>query len=295
MYSAAEPDPGALPAPMKRKLVCVSGLPRAGSTLLCQLLAQHPQIHSPGHSSPLASLLNDIRHRVSDNEFFLAQLDVDFDATYGRLVDAYRGFIDGWFQRADADVVVDKNRGWLAMVETLEALHPDFMILVCVRELGQVFGSIEAQHQRTRLIDFPDHIDAHNPFVRADRLFGRAGIVGGPLGSIEYVRQIKDPAIQDRILYVPYEYLVDNVVEGMQEIYAKLGVTPLAVDPENLAVTPHESDSHYRFKYRHETHRALVPPPRHEILPGIEASLRNRFKWYYQAFYPDEPAASAKT
>ena len=62
-----------------RKLVCVSGLPRSGSTLMCQLLAQHPEIHSTGHSSPLAGLLNDIRHRVSDNDFFLSQLDVDFD------------------------------------------------------------------------------------------------------------------------------------------------------------------------------------------------------------------------
>ncbi len=270
-----------------RKLVCVAGLPRAGSTLLCQLLAQHPGVYSPGHSSPLASLLNDIRHRVSDNDFFLSQLDVDFDRTYGQLAEAYRGFIDGWFSRADSDVVVDKNRGWLAMVETLEVLHPDFMILVCVRDLSQIFGSIEAQHDRTRLIDFPDHIDAHNPFVRADRLFGRGGIVGGPLASIEYVRQIKDTAIQDRILYIPFEYLVNNVVESMKEIYAKLGVDPVTVDPSNLKVAPHESDSYYRFKYRHKTYPALQKPARHDVLPGIEQSLRNKFKWYYQAFYPE--------
>jgi sulfotransferase len=271
-----------------RKLVCVAGLPRAGSTLLCQLLAQHPGIYSPGHSSPLAPLLNDIRHRVSDNEFFLAQLDVDFDRTYGQLVSAYQGFIDGWFTRAETSVVVDKNRGWLPMVETLEVLHPNYMILVCVRDLAQIFGSIEAQHDRTRLIDFPDHIDAHNPFVRADRLFGRGGIVGGPLSSIEYVRQIKDSKIQDRILYIPFEYLVGNVVESMQEIYTKLGVEPFQVDPGNLKVAPHESDSYYRFKYRHKTHRELRAPEQHEILPGIASSLRNKFKWYYQAFYPDK-------
>lgn len=272
--------------PSKRKLVCVAGLPRAGSTLLCQLLAQHPGVYSPGHSSPLSSLLNDIRHRVSDNDFFLSQLDVDFDRTYGQLVAAYRGFIDGWFSRADSHVVVDKNRGWLGMVETLEVLHPDYMILVCVRDLSQIFGSIEAQHHRTRLIDFPDHIDAHNPFVRADRLFGRGGIVGGPLSSIEYVRQIKDTSIQDRILYVPFEYLVNNVVAGMREIFTKLGVEPIDIDPDNLTVAPHESDSYYRFKYRHETRSRLVAPERHEIMPGIESSLRNKFKWYYQAFYP---------
>jgi len=271
-----------------RKLVCVSGLPRSGSTLLCQLLAQHPEIYSPGHSSPLNGLLNDIRHRVSDNDFFLSQLDVDFERTYGRLKNAYRGFIDGWFAEAGEKVVVDKNRGWLAMVETLEVLHPDYVILVCVRDLTQIFGSIEAQHDRTRLIDFPDHIDAHNPFVRADRLFGRGGIVGGPLSIIEYVRQIPGSGIQDKILYVPFEYLVEHVGEAMDRIYEKLGVSGFTVDPENLKVAPHESDSYYRFKYRHKTYPTLNKPERHEIMPGIANQLRNRFKWYYQVFYPDQ-------
>ncbi len=271
-----------------RKLVCVSGLPRAGSTLVCQLLGQHPEIHSPGHSSPLTAILNDIRHRVSDNEFFLSQLDVDFDRTYGQLISAYRGFIDGWYSAAKQSVVVDKNRAWPTMVETLEVLHPNYMILVCVRDLAQILGSIEAQHDRTRLIDFPDHLDAHNPFVRVDRLFGRGGIIGQPLSGIEYVRQIPDPAIQDKIIYVPFEYLMDNSVEAMREIYSKIGVPPHNIDFNNLSVSPHESDSYYRFKYRHRTHSSIKSPKHHDIMPGIAQSLNNKFKWYYQAFYPDQ-------
>jgi sulfotransferase len=51
----------------------VTGLPRAGSTLLCQLLAEHPQIHCEGHSSPLCTLLLDIRRMVCDDQFFLLQ------------------------------------------------------------------------------------------------------------------------------------------------------------------------------------------------------------------------------
>ena len=44
-----------------------------------------------------------------------------------------------------------KNRGWLHHIEFLHALVPDFRMLVCVRELGQVYGSVEAQHQKTIL------------------------------------------------------------------------------------------------------------------------------------------------
>jgi sulfotransferase len=270
-----------------RKLICVAGLPRSGSTLLCQLLAQHPQINSSGRSSPLPGLLNDIRHRISDSEFFLSQLDIDFEQSYEQLKNAYKGFIDGWFSNSKESVIVDKNRGWLQMVETLEVLHPNYLVLVCVRDLGQIFGSIEAQHDKTRLIDFPDHLDAHNPFVRADRLFGRSGIVGQPLSAIEYVKQITSKSIQDKILYVPFEYLMNNFQEGLEEIYRRSGVENFKVDPDCLSVTSHESDSYYRFKYRHNTHSKVVLPREHQILPGITQSLKNRFKWYYKTFYPD--------
>jgi sulfotransferase len=38
---------------LSKKIVYVTGLPRAGSALMCQLLGQHPEIYSIGHSSPL--------------------------------------------------------------------------------------------------------------------------------------------------------------------------------------------------------------------------------------------------
>ncbi len=73
----------------------------------------------------------------------LSQLDVDFELTYTRLLNAYRGFINGWFAETDKPVVVDKNRGWLRMVDTVKLLDPEFRMVVCIRDLRQVFGSIE--------------------------------------------------------------------------------------------------------------------------------------------------------
>ena len=46
---------------MPSSFVAVTGLPRAGSTLLCQLLAQHPEIDCEGMSSPLCNLLLGVR------------------------------------------------------------------------------------------------------------------------------------------------------------------------------------------------------------------------------------------
>ncbi|CAK0767018.1 hypothetical protein CCP4SC76_4660003 [Gammaproteobacteria bacterium] len=159
---------------MNPRILYISGLPRAGSTLLCQLLGLHPDMDSPGHSSPLWNALNKTRETLSDDPFWLAQLDVDFDRNYARLLHACQGFMTGWFAGTSKPWVVDKNRGWLMAIETLRLLDPDFRMVVCLRDPVQVFGSIEAQHQKTLLLSFPDHIAP--PFgIRPRRQAIRAG------------------------------------------------------------------------------------------------------------------------
>jgi sulfotransferase len=64
---------------MAAAFIGVTYLPRAGSTLLCQLFAQHPDIHCEGHISPLCNTMQGIRRMVSDDQFFLAQLDKSFE------------------------------------------------------------------------------------------------------------------------------------------------------------------------------------------------------------------------
>lgn len=170
-----------LPTPTPdRTLVCVTGLPRAGSTLLCQLLAEHPEIECDRMSSPLLGALQALRGHLSDNEFLLARLDGEFDRTYDRLQRASRAFAEAWWQ-SDRPVVVDKHRGWLNQIELAIAVNPQARMLVCVRELGQILGSIEAQHRRTLWLDFPDDLANLSPYARAEALFAPPGVVGGPL------------------------------------------------------------------------------------------------------------------
>lgn len=94
---------------MTTRFVGVAGLPRSGSTLICQLLAEHPQIHSEGHSSPLCSALLRLRHGISDDDFFLSQLDVDFDRAYAHLGSATRGFVRNWYHDCTRPVVASAS------------------------------------------------------------------------------------------------------------------------------------------------------------------------------------------
>ncbi len=266
-------------------LVCVTGLPRAGSTLLCQLLAEHPDINAEGMSSPLFASLQMLRSHLSDNEFFLAQLDRRFEHSYVCLQRACRAFAKAWWQETNCSHVVDKHRGWLNQIELALELDPEVKMLVCVRELGQVFGSIEAQHQKTVWLDFPDDLAYLSPYARAEKLFASTGVVGGPLQSLQAV-QDRPIEQQQRLFFVVFEHLMSEPVEVMQKIFQWLGVTPHEIDPQNLTVRPSEADSYYRFKYPHRTYPQIQPPQRRPISPRIEAELKSNYRWFYELFYP---------
>jgi sulfotransferase len=275
------------------KFVGVTGLPRAGSTLLCQMLAQHPDIQCEGHSSPLCNVVLGIRRMISDDQFFLSQLDHSFERSYAHLASAMQGFLRGWNSDCSKQAVVDKNRAWLHAIELLLQIEPEAKLLVCIRELGQIYGSIEAQHQRTILLDFIDHLADYDRFGRADVLFAKDKAIGAPLISLHAVPDLPK-AVQQHLYFVRFEDLIGQPAACMSHIYSWLGLSPFEINPEKLEMMGEpESDSHYRMKYLHQQSERVRKPKRHEIVPRIQAQIETAYPWFYQLYYPKQGAGKA--
>ena len=270
---------------MTPNFIGVSGLPRAGSTLMCQLLAQHPDLHSEGNSSPVCAALQNMRRSISDDPFFLSQLDTAFDASYAHLKTAMQGFLRGWYQDCGKLGVVDKSRAWLHAVEMLLQLAPEAKLIVCVRELGQVYGSVEAQHQRTILLDFIDHLADYDRLGRADILFAKDRTIGSPLSALQAALDLP-LAAQQKLYVVRFEDLMARPSECMSHLYAWLGLAPFKIDPDNLGVGLRESDSHYRMKYTHRQFASIRAPQPHAIPPRIQQQIENAYGWFYEMYYP---------
>ncbi len=271
--------------------VGVTGLPRAGSTLLCQMLAQHPDIHCEGLSSPLCNAVLGVRRMIGKDRFFLSQLDRSFDRSYAHLAGAMQGFVRGWYGNCDRKMVVDKNRAWLQAIELLLQIEPGAKLIVCLRELGQIYGSIEAQHQRTILMDFIDELADFDRFGRAEVLFSKDRTIGAPLTSLHAVPDLPK-SVQNRIYMLRFEDLIEHPAELMSQLFAWLGAAPWKIDPERLAaIDAPESDSHYSMKYPHTQSRSVVKPPRHLIPARIQAEIEKEFSWYYQYFYSKQDGA----
>lgn len=145
-------------------------------------------------------------------------------------------------------MVVDKNRAWLHAIELLLHIEPDARLIVCLRDLGQIYGSIEAQHQRTILVDFIDHLADFDRFGRADMLFAKDKSIGAPLISLHAVPDLPQK-VRERLYFVRFEDLMEKPTACLSHIYTWLGLPACAVDLEQLAVGIQESDSHYHMKY----------------------------------------------
>ena len=272
---------------MTSRFVGVAGLPRSGSTLLCQLLAEHPDIHCEGHSSPLCNSLLATRRFISDDQFMLSQLDVQFDDTYAHLRTAMQGFLHGWHANTNKTVVIDKNRAWLHCIEFLLHLDPEAKLLIPIRDLGQIYGSIESQHQKTILLDFIDHLADFDRFGRADQLFAKDKAIGAPLSSIQAVQDFPQ-AVKDRLYFVKFEDLMAQPVETMASVYQWLGLSPHQINPKSITVHPHESDSHYRNKYLHKQHTQIIPPKPYVLPARIQEHIDIACAWYFEWFYPQK-------
>lgn len=244
---------------MAANFVGVTGVPRAGATLVSQLLAQHPEVHCEGTSSPLCNTLLGIRRMVSTDPFFLAQLDGGFDNAHGHLTMTMQVFLRGWHQGGHEKVVVDKNRSWLHAVETLLQLAPEAKLVVCLRELGQVYGSIEAQYQKTVLLDFVDQLADYDRVAGAYMLFARTGAIGSALSAVLAVPDLPQ-AVRKRLYFLRFEDLMDQPAACMSPLYAWLGLSPFDIDPQQLPIGAAESDSHYRMKYLHRQATRISAP-----------------------------------
>lgn len=271
-----------------KETVFLSGLPRSGSTLLSNLLAMHPLIQSTP-SSPLCNIVQQMRRTWSDDVFFKAQLDHDFYKVNERLIRTTKAVIEAWGNEENNNsIVIDKNRGWLFCLEWLRAIYPNFKIIVTIRELRNVYASIEKRHRQTLLIDFPDHMEHNLIDNRANTIFSDGGIVGSCLKAINNIGDIPD--ITQNIMIFRYEDLIDNPQETMDKTFYFLNLQPIEIDFNNIIQTTYESDSLYNMKYPHTIKPNLERSTdfsESKISPRILMEIVNRHKWYYEAYYPE--------
>ena len=235
----------------------VSGLPRSGSTLLENILAQNPRFHATP-TSGVSSVIMTIRNMWSQNPLFKAAPNDD------ALVRVMRGVFDSYYADIDRPVVFDKSRSWPAQIEILEkAFGHKVKILATVRDIRDVVSSFEklwrenspyqqVDHERTRGANF------QTLRGRVQTWLDNKAVVGSSYNAL--ADAIKR-GFADRILFVDFEDLTNKPKETLNQIYDFLGEEYFEHDFKNVEQVTHEDDRHHGILNLHKIRREVKPVP----------------------------------
>lgn len=236
----------------------IAGLPRSGSTLLCNILAQNQRFHVTG-TSGIMDVMFGVRNQWDNLVEFKAAPN---DPAKLRVL---RGILDSYYSDIDKPVIFDKCRGWLSLLEMAEAvLGHKAKVLVPVRDIRDVLASFEklwranAATAQTSSEQGSNYFKFQNVEGRVDSWLSADQPVG-----LAYNR-IRDAIVRgfgDRMFFVEYEKLTRNPQKVMADIYAFLGEKPFSHNFEHVEQVTWEDDSIHGFKNLHTIRQKVEPMP----------------------------------
>jgi sulfotransferase len=237
----------------------ISGLPRAGSTLLSALLMQNPRFHA-GMSGPVGGFFTSLLGQMSGaNEF-----SIFIDETQKKAI--LKGVFENYYAAQNDKVVFDTNRLWCSKMPAIADLFPDAKVIACVRQTAWIVDSIESLIRRnpfemSKIFSF----DAGGTvYSRAEGVSAGNGMVGYAMNALKEAYYGKHTA---NLMLLRYETLTSNPAEAMKAVYDFVGEKPFKHDFDNVEFDADEFDTRLGTPGLHRVGRRVKAEKRETILP----------------------------
>jgi len=260
-------------------------MPRAGSTLLQNILAQNPDFYVTP-TSGLLELVYGARQSYTKAQEFAAQ-DEEL-MKKGFLAFAAGGMRSYFDAITDKPYIVDKSRGWGVHFDLLTLMFGEEPKIICmVRDLRQILSSMEKKYRQNpekfRPIENHASLSGTNTLKRALYLLQTQ-----PLGlALDRILEIHQRGWNKKILFVRFEDFVAQPAEAMQKVYRYLGVPEFTHDFNHIEQATQEDDRVYGLPGLHEIRSKVQPIPNDYLdILGRDTvrHVQTQFGWYFQMF-----------
>ena len=218
-----------------KQLVFLSGLPRAGSTMLSSILGENPLIHAEGNSA-VCQLMWDMSVSCETDSWEQLTANNRFD-TQRQLVSEIPQI---YYRDIDRPVVIDKCRSWtlesnVRMIK--EYICPDPKIIVLTRPIDEIVQSFIRLGK-----------DNGKVFKSKDLLSPGTEPIMRSLQGVDWAK--KNNA--GEFLFVEYSDLVSYTKEVIASIYSFCGWDYFEHDLLNIVNRFPENDDVYGLQKMHE-------------------------------------------
>jgi sulfotransferase len=269
---------------MVEKIFFQSSLPRAGSTMLQNLMAQNPDFYVTPTSGVLELVFGAQGNYTNNPEFKAQDAELMRKAFLGFSKEGMKGYFEAI---TDKPYILDKSRGWGIHYPLLKMFIETPKIICMVRDLRDVFASMENNFRKN-----PDmaqtminHAQGLNT-TTAKRV--ATWSQGPPVGlAIERIFEMIRQAYDHKILFVKYEDLCLHPEVQMNRIYDYLELEHFEHDFDNIEQVTVEDDEVYGIGKLHEirTKLELQPSKAREILGKDQCNqIFDAYQWFFHKF-----------
>lgn len=264
----------------------IAGMPRSGSTLLCQILNMNPDFFATP-TSPILDMVQAQQSCYSHNGGFKATNRLN---SYDNFSKAQKAFLEQFYDIEGTKVVFDKNRGWPVHLLQLDAIlqHSEAKILWTYRDPVQIICSMEARHRQIPLIQYIEESQNPGMFATLDRRVNNwindNGIVAFPGWALHDAVEM---GYGSRIHVVRYYDLCTQPQKTLNKIHDFLQLPRYDYDADDfkdLRQTTLELDTFYNYKYPHTIKEGEISlsSPTIELPQRYVDMINQRFAWVNQ-------------
>lgn len=243
-----------------KRIYFLAGLPRSGSTLLANILAQNSNIYVTP-TSGIVDMLVQVRNSWDRNDAFQAADRKQSEETKERVL---RAMLQAYFAHAKQPVCIDKNRYWSEFLEMGAALvggRDKVKVIVTVRDLRDVLASFEQLYRKSSATG-QIHQEA-NLALKFKTALGRVETFiddGQPVGrAYNAIRDAVTRGWKDCMHFVDYDDLTKHPKETLAGIYKFLGEEACEHGFKNVEQVTFEDDFVYGFKDLHQIRSEVKP------------------------------------
>jgi sulfotransferase len=269
---------------MEQKIFYQSSLPRAGSTLLQNLIGQNPDFHVTPTSGMVDLMLGARIGYNGNKEAYAGDKEMWKRGFYVFCREGFKGYAA---ELTDKPYILDKNRSWGSCYPLLANMYSDPKILFLVRDLRAVFASME---KKFRANPDRDSGEVDNAKLRGLTTQQRVEMwsIGHPIGhALPKLQQAILDKTAQKFLFLRYEDLCKNPEPMMQSIYQYLGVPYFKHNFDHIPQVTVEDDTVHGIYGDHIIRNTLsaLPDDSREILGDYTYNwIYQNHRWFFDVF-----------
>lgn len=242
-----------------KKMHFISGLPRAGSTLLSTILNQNPEFHA-GISSPLARF---VRAVVTES---FAGPGYKLECPEPKRIQLIRGLVENYYYDIPQPVCFNTNRGWTALTDLLNISHPDSKIICCVRDINWILDSFELLFRKN-----PFSMSSMYGKEESETVYTRCDALMTPGHTLRFAYDSLKEAItgpnKDKLILIEYENLTKYPQITMEYLYDQLNLPKFNHDFNSVEASYDEFDEDSNIRGLHKIRKEVKYIERTPIIP----------------------------